>query len=181
MNNAKKTCKPENRYSKENNTKEKAAVEAVAETTPITAAEVVESVAETAAVDAPAVKAPAKKRSRKPVTKKAEAVVETAPVIAEPIAETVTEAPAAETSEKKTRKPRAKKADKKSEPVLITTLQLGDAEFDISDIAAKAYKAYKSTHKRKAVTEFRVYVKPEEGVAYFTVNGEGSPDFKINL
>ena len=122
----------------------------------------------------------AKKTTRK---KKAavEAVVETAPVIAEPIAETVTEAPVAETPEKKTRKPRAKKADKKSEPVLITTLQLGDAEFDISDIAAKAYKAYKSTHKRKAVTEFRVYVKPEEGVAYFTVNGEGSPDFKINL
>ncbi|SFX87641.1 DUF6465 family protein [Ruminococcus sp. XPD3002] len=122
----------------------------------------------------------AKKTTRK---KKAavEAVVETAPVIAEPIAETVTEVPVAETPEKKTRKPRAKKADKKSEPVLITTLQLGDAEFDISDIAAKAYKAYKSTHKRKAVTEFRVYVKPEEGVAYFTVNGEGSPDFKINL
>lgn len=122
----------------------------------------------------------AKKTTRK---KKAavEAVVETAPVIAEPIAETVTDAPVAETPEKKTRNPRAKKADKKSDPVLITTLQLGDAEFDISDIAAKAYKAYKSTHKRKAVTEFRVYVKPEEGVAYFTVNGEGSPDFKINL
>ena len=122
----------------------------------------------------------AKKTTRK---KKAavEAVVETAPVIAEPIAETVTEALVAETPEKKTRKPRAKKADKKSEPVLITTLQLGNAEFDISDIAAKAYKVYKSTHKRKAVTEFRVYVKPEEGVAYFTVNGEGSPDFKINL
>ena len=122
----------------------------------------------------------AKKTTRK---KKAavEAVAETAPVIAEPIAETVTEALVAETPEKKTRKPRAKKADKKAEPVLITTLQLGDAEFDISDIAAKAYKAYKSTHKRKAVTEFRVYVKPEEGVAYFTVNGEGSPDFKINL
>lgn len=122
----------------------------------------------------------AKKTTRK---KKAavEAVVETAPVIAEPIAETVTEALVAETPEKKTRKPRAKKADKKAEPVLITTLQLGDAEFDISDIAAKAYKAYKYTHKRKAVTEFRVYVKPEEGVAYFTVNGEGSPDFKINL
>ena len=122
----------------------------------------------------------AKKTTRK---KKAavEAVVETAPVIAEPIAETVTEVPVAETPEKKTRKPRAKKADKKAEPVLITTLQLGNAEFDISDIAAKAYKAYKSTHKRKAVTEFRVYVKPEEGVAYFTVNGEGSPDFKINL
>lgn len=74
-----------------------------------------------------------------------------------------------------------KKADKKAEPVLITTLQIGDAEFDISDIAAKAYKTYKSTHKRKVVTEFHVYVKPEENAAYYTVNGEGSADFKIEL
>ena len=36
MNNAKKNCKHENRYCKENNTQKKAAVEAVAETTPIT-------------------------------------------------------------------------------------------------------------------------------------------------
>ena len=176
-----KPASPKTETAKKTTRKKKATVEAVAETTPITAAEVGESVAETAAVDAPAVEAPAKKRGRKPAAKKVEAVIETAPVIAEPIAETVTEAPVAETPEKKTHKPRAKKADKKLEPVLITTLQLGDAEFDISDITAKAYKAYKSTHKRKAVTEFRVYVKPEEGVAYFTVNGEGSPDFKINL
>lgn len=176
-----KPASPKTETAKKTTRKKKATVEAVAENTPITAAEVVESVAETAAVDAPAVKTPAKKRGRKPAAKKAEAVAETAPVIAEPIAETVTEAPVAETPEKKTRKPRAKKADKKSEPVLSTFVQVGDAEYDISDIAAKAYKSYKSAHKRKAVTEFRVYVKPEEGVAYFTVNGEGSPDFKINL
>ena len=121
-----------------------------------------------------------------------------APVAETPVAEVVTDSVAEEAVStdapteapvKKTRKPRAKKtdnkagkaADKKAEPVLITTLQLGDAEFDISDIAAKAYKAYKSTHKRKVVTEFRVYVKPEENAAYYTVNGEGSADFKIDL
>ena len=167
--------------AKKTTRKKKAAAEAVSETTPITAAEVVESVAETAVVDAPAVKARTKKRGRKPAAKKAEAVAEKAPVIAEPTAETVTGATVAETPVKKTRKPRVKKADKKAEPVLITTLQIGDAEFDISDIAAKAYKAYKSTHKRKVVTEFHVYVKPEENAAYYTVNGEGSADFKIEL
>ena len=116
------------------------------------------------------------------------------PVAEEPVAEVVTDAVAEETVDavapvKKPRKPRTKKADnkagkaadKKAEPAFITTLQLGDAEFDISDIAAKAYKAYKSTHKRKVVTEFRVYVKPEENAAYYTVNGEGSADFKIDL
>lgn len=123
-----------------------------------------------------------------------EAPVAETPVAEAPVAEVVTDAIAEETVAadapadapvKKTRKPRAKKADykadKKAEPVLITTLQIGSAEFDISNIAERAYKAYKSTHKRKVVTEFRVYVKPEENAAYYTVNGEGSADFKIDL
>lgn len=128
-------------------------------------------------------------------------------VVAAPVPETVIDAPVAdapaveaaieEAPAKKTRKPRAKKAEKSSTdeapkkrgrksaketgPVLTTTLQIGDKEFDISDIAAKAYKEYKRVHKRKVVTDFHIYVKPEEGAAYFTVNGEGSEDFKVEL
>ena len=103
--------------------------------------------------------------------------------------------PVEEAPAKKPRKPRAKKAEKKAdvvpkkrgrrpkEPgtVITTTLQIGETEFDISDIAAKALKQYKSVHKRKVVTDFHVYVKPEEGTAYYTVNGEGGEDFKIEL
>ena len=74
-----------------------------------------------------------------------------------------------------------KSLETKAEAVLTTIVQAGGREFDISDIAAKAYKAYKSVHKRKHVSEFRVYVKPEEGVAYYTVNGVGADDFKIDL
>ena len=70
---------------------------------------------------------------------------------------------------------------KKSGPVLITTLQIGDSEYDISGFAEKAYKEYKSVHKRKVITCFHVYVKPEEDAVYYTVNGEYSPDFKIEL
>ena len=103
------------------------------------------------------------------------------------------ESPVADAPAKKPRKPRAKKADAapkrrgrppkhpKPELVLTTTLQVGDAEFDISAIAEKAYKEYKRVHKRKVITDFHVYVKPEEGAAYFTINGEGSEDFKIDL
>ena len=65
--------------------------------------------------------------------------------------------------------------------VLTTTLQIGETEFDISALAEKAYKEYKRVHKRKIITDFHVYVKPEEGAAYYTVNGEGSEDFKIDL
>ena len=105
-----------------------------------------------------------------------EAVATAEPVIAETPAE-----PAVEPIQKKPRKPREKKAAKKNEPVLKTVVQVGNAEFDISDIAQKTYKAYKSTHKRKVVTDFCIYVKPEESAAYYTINGEGSPEMKIDL
>lgn len=74
-----------------------------------------------------------------------------------------------------------KPAAKKPEPVITAIVQVGGQEFDIAEITEKAYKAYKTAHKRKSVTEFKVYVKPEENVAYYTVNGEGSDDFKIEL
>lgn len=104
-------------------------------------------------------------------------------------------APVAEAPAKKPRKPRAKKAEKKAdaapkkrgrrpkEPgmVMTTTLQIGETEFDISALAEKAYKEYKRVHKRKVITDFHVYVKPEEGAAYYTVNGEGAEEFKIDL
>lgn len=165
--------------------------EAVAETTPII---------ETAESEAPVSPAP-KKRGRKPKNADAPAdapAVEAAPVVAVPLpgqlafdgdkvpAEVVVEVPAAPLAEapevpaKKARKPRKPK-EKKPELVFTTTLQLGDKEFDITDIAAKAYKEYKRVHKRKVVTDFHIYVKPEEGAAYFTINGEGSEDFKVEL
>ena len=76
---------------------------------------------------------------------------------------------------------KTKPAAKKTEPVIKTILQVDGKDFDVSTIAADALKSYKSVHKRKVVTEFVVYVKPEENAAYFTVNGEGSEEFKIEL
>lgn len=70
---------------------------------------------------------------------------------------------------------------KKAEPVLKTIVQADGKDIDVSTIAADALKAYKSVHKRKIVNEFVVYVKPEENAAYYTVNGEGSDEFKIEL
>ena len=84
-------------------------------------------------------------------------------------------------SKKIAMKQEKKAIETKAEPVLTTLVQVGDKEFDITDIALKAYKAYKSVHRRKAVTDFKIYVKPEEGAAYYTVNGEGSEEFKVDL
>lgn len=74
-----------------------------------------------------------------------------------------------------------KPAAPKKEPVITAVVQIGGQELNIADITAKAYAAYKAAHKRKTVTEFTVYVKPEENVAYYTVNGEGSDEFKVEL
>ncbi|MBR4200181.1 MAG: hypothetical protein IKQ91_02745 [Oscillospiraceae bacterium] len=79
-------------------------------------------------------------------------------------------------------KPAAKKAPaKKAEPVVKTILQFDGKDFDVSTLAADLLKGYKSVHKRKTVEEFVVYVKPEENAAYYTVNGEGSEEFKKDL
>lgn len=78
-------------------------------------------------------------------------------------------------------KPAGKAIETKEEAVLSTIVQAGGVEYDITDIAQKAFKLYKSKHRRKHVTDFKVYVKPEENAAYYTVNGEGSDDFKIEL
>lgn len=80
------------------------------------------------------------------------------------------------------KKPAEKKpAAKKAEPVIKTILQVDGKDFDLSTLAADTLKKYKSTHKRKAVSEFVVYVKPEDNAAYYTVNGEGQEDFKVEL
>ena len=69
----------------------------------------------------------------------------------------------------------------KSETSLKTIVQVNGKDIDVSNIAADALKAYKSVHKRKVVNEFVVYVKPEENAAYYTINGEGSDEYKIEL
>lgn len=158
-----------------------------------------------AAVTAPAPKKRGRKKAVPEMTSEAAppvaaetAFVDSAPVDLAPdvivdLAEPAEEAPV---PAKKMRKPRAKKADaqtapsepkkrgrkpKETGPALTTILQIGDKEFDITDIALKAYKDYKRVHKRKAVTEFRIYVKPAENAAYYTVNGEGSEEFRVDL
>ena len=118
-------------------------------------------------------KAPAEKKA---AAKKAPAEKKTAAAKA-PAEKKVAAAKAP--AEKKTaaKKPAAKKA----EPVIKTILQVEGKDFDLSTVAVDALKKYKSTHKRKVVEEFVVYVKPEDNAAYYTVNGEGQDDFKVDL
>ena len=75
----------------------------------------------------------------------------------------------------------AKRAPKKKAAVATVTVEFAGKQMTITDIAAKAEAAYLASHKDAVVETVDVYVKPEEGVAYYVVNGEGSADFKIAL
>ena len=77
--------------------------------------------------------------------------------------------------------PKKETVSKKAEPTLKTIVQVNGKDIDVSTIAADTLKSYKSVHKRKVVNEFVVYVKPEENAAYYTINGEGSDEYKIDL
>ena len=117
-------------------------------------------------------KAPAKKTAAKKAAAAPKTAEKKAPAAKKDVEK---KAPAAKKAAAK------KAAAKKAETVLKTILQIDGKDFDISGLAEKALKQYKSVHKRKVVTDFTVYVKPEENAAYFTVNGEGGDDFKIDL
>ena len=71
-------------------------------------------------------------------------------------------------------------APKKETPVKSSViLQINGIDFDPAKIQDDAVQNAK---KIKAdVKDVKVYVKPEEAVAYFTIDGEGSEDYKILL
>ena len=76
----------------------------------------------------------------------------------------------------------AKKATtRKTAPKATVTVEAAGKQFDITAIADKAVAAYKAMNEKAAVKTVDVYVKPEEGVAYYVINGEGSADFKVEL
>jgi len=86
----------------------------------------------------------------------------------------------AKTAAKKTAA-KTKAAAEKAVAKDVCILQVsGKDDMDITAIADACKADYKAKNKRapKAVT---VYIKPEEGVAYYTVNGVGSEDYKVTL
>ena len=128
---------------------------------------------------AAAVKAAAEKKVEevKATAKKAAAATKTKAAAAKTTAKAK-----AETAKKTVKKAAAKKAPAKkavAKDEIFVQLE-GVADVSVAAVveAAKAdYKA-KTGKAAKAVT---VYVKPAEGVAYYTVAGKGGEDFKVEL
>ena len=78
--------------------------------------------------------------------------------------------------------PAAKKAPaKKADPKACVYIEFAGKQIVAKDVLDKAVKAYAEAHKGAEIKTIEVYVKPEENVAYYVVNGEGSDDYKVTL
>ncbi len=78
----------------------------------------------------------------------------------------VSEASAAEPKKKS-----SKTAVRRGRPPLSPEVyvELGDKQFNITDIVERAKADYRTTHK-VGVQSCKVYVKPEESAAYYVIN-----------
>ena len=104
----------------------------------------------------------------------------TAPV--KPAEEAKAPAEAKEAPKAETKEPAAKKAPaKKADPKACVVIEFSGKQIVAKDVLDKAVKAYEADHKGAEIKTIEVYVKPEENVAYYVVNGEGSDDYKVIL
>ena len=73
-------------------------------------------------------------------------------------------------------KPSAKKAVKYT--VLI---EYQGRQISAEDAMQAAVKAYEAEHKDVELKTVELYIKPEENAAYYVVNGDASPEYRIAL
>lgn len=88
------------------------------------------------------------------------------------------EAPKKEVAPKKTA-PVKKTAPAKTEVKTAVTLQIDGQDFDPAKVIADAQKAAEKI--KKDVKDVHVYINVNDKAAYFTVDGEGKPEYRVNL
>lgn len=85
---------------------------------------------------------------------------------------------------KKAAEPKAKKAPAKKETALksVFYVQYAGKEYTEKELLAAVKKAYtKLGNKAADIKSVEIYLKPEESVAYYVINGQGSDEYKIQL
>ena len=119
-----------------------------------------------------------------------EATAKTTAAKAAAVKETTVKEVPATASEGKSAEPakEAKKAPGKApaaKPVEVKSsvyVQFAGKEFSESSLTEAVKEAYTALGNRaEDIRTIDIYVKPEESVAYYTVNGQGSDEFKIEL
>ncbi len=82
-------------------------------------------------------------------------------------------------AEKEVKAPAAKKPAVKKDPKATVVFQFAGKEVIAKDVLSQAQKAYAKSHKGVEIKTIELYVVAEEHAAYYVVNGEESPEFKI--
>ena len=126
--------------------------------------------------------APVKAEAIKTEAVKAETVkteVKAAEVKAEPEKEAAPAAEAAPKKETAAKKAPAKKAEKETEAAVV--IQYAGKEIAAKEILERAKIAFADANPGVKIETIVLYVKPEEDVAYYVVNGIGNDDYKIEL
>lgn len=76
----------------------------------------------------------------------------------------------------------AKKTVKKDvQPDTTVTVQFQGKDIVTAQVVEAAKKAFAEANPDVEIKTIDVYVKPDENVAYYAVNGEGSGDYKVEL
>ncbi len=129
------------------------------------------------------------KAETKPAAKKAEAKAETKPAAKKAETKSATKTNTKSTTKKAETKTEAKKAETKTAPAKKTAvksevstslvLQLNRHDYDPAKIELDAIAAAKLIKSDVKVVD--VYINIEDSAAYFTIDGKGSADYKIDL
>ncbi len=78
---------------------------------------------------------------------------------------------------KRAAKKPAAEAPKKTENIYV---QYGGKEWDAGELAEKAKAAYAAEgHRVSAIKDLKLYIKPEEGMAYYVINGKASGSVEL--
>ena len=93
--------------------------------------------------------------------------------------ETKTTKAAKTTEEKATKTTKTTKAAKAKEPVVTVEFQFNGKNTAVNDLVEAVKAAYKADGNEDAVTSVALYVQPENGVAYYVVNGKEEGKFVV--
>ena len=117
------------------------------------------------------------KKTPETIEKAAEPVAEkAAETVVEQASKPVTEK-AAETAAKAKKQPAAKAAPQKTEDIFV---QFGSGEWNVSELAERAKAAYLAEgHRTASIKKLCLYVKPEDGKAYYVVNDKAAGNIEL--
>ena len=127
----------------------------------------------------------AKATVKKAVETKTE-VKETAPEVTADVKQAEKAAPAAKktAAAKKASAPKkepAKRTTRKAAKTATVFVEYAGSQIVAKDVLAASEKDFAAKHPGVTVETIEIYIKPEEGVAYYVVNGMGSNEDKVVL